>query len=76
MRLYCWHCGKVVSTEVPQGTKVRATTECPECTLELEKQEKDYQQALIDVIRSTAIGEARSIAEQALDKNTNTVKED
>ena len=31
MRLKCPKCGKVVSTEVPDGTIVRAWIECPEC---------------------------------------------
>ncbi len=31
MRLHCLACGKVVSTEVPDSTVVRAALECPEC---------------------------------------------
>jgi hypothetical protein len=32
MRIKCNICGKDVSTEVPEGTVVRAWIECPECT--------------------------------------------
>jgi len=39
MRLVCFHCGKAVSTEVPDDTVVRAALECPEC---IEKQ-PDYE---------------------------------
>ena len=31
MTLKCNECGKPVSTEVPDGTIVRAWIECPEC---------------------------------------------
>jgi DNA-directed RNA polymerase subunit RPC12/RpoP len=31
MQLKCNHCGKPVSTEVPDDTVVRASIECPEC---------------------------------------------
>lgn len=31
MRLYCYNCGKCVSSEVPDGTVVRASLQCPEC---------------------------------------------
>ena len=31
MRLCCFHCGKPVSTEVPNHTILRATCTCPEC---------------------------------------------
>lgn len=31
MQLKCFHCGTPVSTEVPDGTIVRATIECPTC---------------------------------------------
>ncbi len=31
MRLYCYFCGKSVSTEVPDSTIVRAVLVCPEC---------------------------------------------
>jgi len=31
MRIKCSQCGKAVSTEVPEGTVVRAWVECPEC---------------------------------------------
>lgn len=31
MRLYCYTCGKPVSTEVPDDTVFRAVAECPEC---------------------------------------------
>lgn len=31
MRLHCSNCGESVSTEVPEGTIVRAYIECPEC---------------------------------------------
>ncbi len=30
-RIHCSTCGKTVSTEVPDGTTVRAYIECPEC---------------------------------------------
>ena len=39
MRIRCICCGKVVSTEVPEGTVVRAFVECPEC-IESNKFEK------------------------------------
>jgi hypothetical protein len=35
VRLTCNNCGKIVSTEVPDNTVVRACLECPEC---IEKQ--------------------------------------
>lgn len=31
MRLHCTECGKSVSSEVPDGTIVRAILVCPEC---------------------------------------------
>jgi len=31
MRIYCYFCGKSVSTEVPDETIVRALAVCPEC---------------------------------------------
>lgn len=31
MRLRCYKCGDAVSTEVPEGTIVRAFVECPTC---------------------------------------------
>lgn len=31
MRLYCYGCGKSVSTEVPDETILRAVAICPEC---------------------------------------------
>jgi len=31
MRLHCLMCGRIVSTEVPDNTVVRAWIECPEC---------------------------------------------
>ena len=31
MRLTCFHCGKPVSTELPDDAVVRAIVECPEC---------------------------------------------
>ena len=31
MRIWCMNCGKSVSTEVPEGTLIRASVECPEC---------------------------------------------
>lgn len=31
MRLRCNRCGKIISTEVPEETIVRAWIECPEC---------------------------------------------
>lgn len=36
MRLFCWVCGKSVSTEVPDDTVLRAICICPEC-IEAEK---------------------------------------
>lgn len=40
MRLCCSRCGKPVSTEIPDGTIVRAWIECPEC---IEKQTEDQK---------------------------------
>lgn len=37
MRLNCTICGKVVSTEVPDDTIVRASLECPECVKEADR---------------------------------------
>jgi hypothetical protein len=31
MKLHCGQCGKPISTEIPDGTVVRAWIECPEC---------------------------------------------
>ena len=31
MRLFCWICGKSVSTELDKETVVRAVCICPEC---------------------------------------------
>ena len=31
MRLRCFHCGKSVSTEIPEDTLVRGIVDCPEC---------------------------------------------
>lgn len=31
MRLWCCRCGKSISSEVPEGTVLRAYAECPEC---------------------------------------------
>jgi hypothetical protein len=31
MRLFCFFCGKSVSTEVPDDTILRAVCVCPEC---------------------------------------------
>ena len=31
MRIYCYFCGKSVSTEVPDETVLRALAVCPEC---------------------------------------------
>lgn len=36
MRLHCLWCGKVVSTEVLEGTVIRASIECPECSKTIE----------------------------------------
>lgn len=41
MRLRCFYCGKSVSTEVPDGTIVRASLECPEC-IERESTSREY----------------------------------
>ena len=40
MRIRCGTCNKPVSTEVPNGTIIRAYVECPEC-IESDKLEKD-----------------------------------
>lgn len=34
MRIKCMWCGKPVSTEVPDGTMICASVECPECVEE------------------------------------------
>lgn len=31
MRIFCFYCGKCVSTELPDDTIVRAINVCPEC---------------------------------------------
>ena len=46
MRLHCGECGKVVSTEVPDDTVVRAWIECPEC---IEKADYDNPGSQPDV---------------------------
>lgn len=42
MRICCSSCGKTVSTEVPDGTIIRAYIECPEC---IEKPPKTFKWA-------------------------------
>lgn len=37
MTLKCFDCGKIVSTEVPDNTVVRAICICPECFEDEEK---------------------------------------
>lgn len=43
MRILCNKCGKPVSTEVPEGTIIRAWVECPEC---VEKSPEDVREAM------------------------------
>ena len=31
MQIFCYDCGKVVSTHVPEDTVIRGATQCPEC---------------------------------------------
>jgi len=31
MRLKCNYCGKIVSTEIPENSVIRADVKCPEC---------------------------------------------
>lgn len=38
MRLHCFNCGKIVSTEVPDGTIFRAVAQCPECAAKVQSQ--------------------------------------
>lgn len=46
MRIRCSWCGKPVSTEVPDGTIVRAFVECPECIATLRWQLNETLSAL------------------------------
>ena len=46
MRLGCSRCGKVLSTEVPEGTIVRAFIECPECIGKEYSWEKEFEEKL------------------------------
>ena len=46
MRIHCNECGKVVSTDVPKETIIRAWVECPECT---EKRLPDPEEQLNEV---------------------------
>ena len=46
MRLGCSRCGKVLSTEVPEGTIVRAFIECPECIGKEYGWEKEFEEKL------------------------------
>jgi len=49
MRIKCGYCGKSVSTEVPDGTVVRAWVECPECIENLYPTESDnHKKATIE----------------------------
>ena len=40
MRIRCCRCGEPASSEVPDGTIVRAWVECPECVEKYDKEEK------------------------------------
>ena len=40
MKIRCNRCGKIVSTEVPDGTVIRAWIECPECIEKEPNEEK------------------------------------
>jgi ribosome-binding protein aMBF1 (putative translation factor) len=47
MKIKCNICGKDVSTEVPDGTIIRASVECPECLFKYdEKCKKIAEEAL------------------------------
>ena len=43
MRLRCSRCGVALSTEVPEGTLVRAWIECPECIMKEDIWEKEFE---------------------------------
>jgi hypothetical protein len=47
MKIKCMECGKEVSTEVPDGTLVRAWIECPEC---IEKEDIRVENSVVVVI--------------------------
>jgi hypothetical protein len=42
MKLRCTYCSKIVSTEVPDDTVVRAVLECPECVEKNDPEENGY----------------------------------
>jgi len=50
MKLRCFTCGKIVSTEVPEDTIVRACLECPEC-LEKEEDKMSRQKKKLDTAK-------------------------
>lgn len=52
MRIGCMNCGKSVSSEVPEGTIVRAWVECPECIEKKPKQQFDDLEARISAIEN------------------------
>lgn len=56
MKLTCFHCGKSVSTEVPDSTVFRAVAECPECLKLIEDASirREDVQPLVDVIKQAA----------------------
>ena len=50
MKIRCFHCGKPVSSEVPEGTVLRAVAVCPECTEkrpERDKRIKEMDKAIM-----------------------------
>lgn len=55
MRIRCNCCGKVVSTEVPEGTLVRAWTECPETTSQKRPPPGDGAEKGIQVIQGLPV---------------------
>lgn len=44
-RIFCWNCGKVVSSPVPANVILRASVQCPECLEAISKSFQTWAQA-------------------------------
>ncbi len=49
MKIHCISCGKAVSTEVPNGTILRAVATCPECV----EKEPDWETKYTELLEKT-----------------------
>ena len=75
MNVRCFHCGKVVSTEVPSDFVMRAVATCPECIKEegmslelIIKNMRIKAEACGELDRAAGLNEAADILEEGVEQ--------